>query len=367
MLAVLQRPAETLYTQAHPQLSPLAWHVGHALQVERYWLCEQLMGEPEDAVARAIYFPEYTPKPARAAQLPDLPTLQASLHTQAAELRSAWQRAPARHGAISSGYLHAFVTQHYAQHLETVAMADYAQRVAADKALQCLQFDDASAPCDMEYAELPATEMELGRLQDCASAAPYDNELGVHCVQVPAQQIATHPVTVGQWLAFMADHGYQRPALWDAEGWAWREQHAVTAPYGWVRHGQQVLICPAWRDATRYTSPVCGISRHEALAYARWAGAELPHEHTWLAAKAAGLLQQTGQVWEWCSNALYTYPGFVAFPYQRYTLPWCDGQHWVLKGGSVLTRAPIRRDHFRNFYDAGQRHVFAGARLVRSG
>lgn len=90
----------------------------------------------------------------------------------------------------------------------------------------------------------------------------------------------------------------------------------------------------------------------------------VPDETQWMAARRQGALDDVGTAWEWCRSPLACWPGFKAFPYDRYTLPWCDGAHFVLKGGSVHTRPPVRRDSFRNFYTADARHVFAGLRLV---
>lgn len=365
MLAVLERKHSALYSQPHPELSPLAWHVGHAIHVEQYWLCERVLGEPADAAARANYFPEYTPKVARAAQLPALHDLRAELQHKAARLADAWNDAPGSHGAISSGYLRAFIAQHYAQHLETVAMADHALRIASGADRQVLDLSDASTDNTVDWRKVPLQQLKLGHLADCGTAAPYDNELGAHTVDLEPCEIAAKPVSTRQWLGFMAAGGYTQQALWDDDGWAWRERNGVTAPWGWQRQASQITVCQAWPQSAALDAPIVGISRYEAQAYARWCGAALPHEHDWMAASQAGVLDAAGEVWEWCSNPLFTYPGFVAFPYARYTLPWCDGQHWVLKGGSRMTRAPIRRPHFRNFYAAQQRHIFAGVRLCR--
>ena len=365
MLAVLDRPNADLYCQPHPELSPLAWHVGHAIQVEHYWLCERVLGAPTDAQTHAIYFPEYTPKADRAKQLPPLDELRATLGERAQACAAAWQAAPRRHGAISSGYLRAFIAQHYAQHLETVAMADHAQRIQRDDAVHSVALTDAPPATETVWAELPETELKLGHLGDCGTPAPYDNELGAHTATVPAQQLAARPVTVAQWLAFMADGGYQQAQLWSEPGWQWRTRANVLAPWGWRSDGLRVTICQAWPGAAQADAAVVGISHYEATAYAQWAGASLPDEHAWLAARLAGLLEGVGQAWEWCRNPLAPWPGYVAFPYARYTLPWCDGRHWILKGGSAMTHQPIRRPHFRNFYTAEQRHIFAGVRLCR--
>ena len=367
MLAVLERPSDELYCQPHPELSPLAWHVGHAIQVEHYWLCEQVLGQTADARAHAIYFPEYTTKAARAEQLPALDALRESLHARAGACAAAWHQVPPRHGAISSGYLHAFISQHYAQHLETVAMADHALRIEESKAVRSLSLADAVSHTATQWVGIPDTELRVGALENCCTPAPYDNELGAHMASIPAQRIARSPITNAQWLGFVAAGGYGQSALWTTAGWEWRGRNKVNAPWGWRLEGDDVHVCSAWAGAAQLNAPVVGISKHEADAYACWAGAELPHEHAWMAAQQAGVLADSGQVWEWCGNPLDTWPGFVAFPYTRYTLPWCDGQHWVLKGGSAATRAAIRRPSFRNFYTAGQRHIFAGLRLCLPG
>ena len=97
---------------------------------------------------------------------------------------------------------------------------------------------------------------------------------------------------------------------------------------------------------------------------AAWADARLPHEFEWEAAADLGLLQNIGYVWEWCSNALSPYPGFQAFPYDRYSTPWFDDHHLVLRGGSLYTDPGLRRNSFRNFFEPHVRHHFGGLRLA---
>ena len=110
--------------------------------------------------------------------------------------------------------------------------------------------------------------------------------------------------------------------------------------------------------------PVYGINFYEASAFANWAQARLPHEHEWETSVRLSRLPNTGQVWEWCSNTFYPYENFKPFPYDEYSQPWFDDQHYVLRGASRFTRPEIRRASFRNFYHADKRHVFAGIRLV---
>jgi iron(II)-dependent oxidoreductase len=97
-----------------------------------------------------------------------------------------------------------------------------------------------------------------------------------------------------------------------------------------------------------------------------YAGCGLPHENAWEVAMRSDerLWKSTGQAWEWCNNTFYPYPGFRAFPYARYSTPWFDQRHYVMRGGSRYSGQSIRHRAFRNFYTADKRHVFAGLRLA---
>lgn len=367
-VAALDAAADTLHVQSHPSLSPVGWHVGHMLYIEGHWLRRALLGDGADLDALdALYLPEQAPKPGRGGRLPDLAAMHQWADWMGQAATDGWQHAAARHarhGMVDGGYLRSFVTQHYAQHLELVDLCRHAGRVHAGQNWQTL--DDA-APATVRWREIPGQTLTVGRLADIACPAPYDNELGEHQVCVQALRIASTPVSNADWRAFMADDGYHREALWSAAGWRWRHAHGITAPFAWRRDGATVhAVAAAGGDELAPHAPVSGISRFEALAYARWAGARLPTEHEWLAARRAGALDGVGQVWEWCANALDTWPGFVAFPYPRYTPPWCDGAHYVLKGASRFTRPDVARDSFRNFYTADARHVHAGLRLAAS-
>lgn len=351
--------------QHHPQLSPVAWHVGHAAFVESHWLRERFLGHAPDLHGwHAVYFPELAPKARRANTLPPRDQLLGWFDEQAARNTEAWALARttwARHGLISSGYLESFLVQHQCQHLETIAQVLHA-RACADPAHPRQRLTRA-ASAHTEHVAVPRQRLRLGVPGDCGSAAPYDNELGPHEVTVPAFSIARRPVTCAQWLGFIQGGGYRERHLWTPDGWAWRTAHGVQAPQGWrlADDGSAQLV---GNGADMSNQAVTGISLHEAHAYARWAGGTVPDETQWMAARRQGALDDVGTAWEWCRSPLACWPGFKAFPYDRYTLPWCDGAHFVLKGGSVHTRPPVRRDSFRNFYTADARHVFAGLRLV---
>ncbi len=164
----------------------------------------------------------------------------------------------------------------------------------------------------------------------------------------------------------MQDGGYTREEYWGQAGLDWLRDSAVDHPELWQRdpqgHWHGVGVRGAYDLAG--DEPVSGINYFEASAYARWAGGKLPHEYQWEVACRLNMLHNTGRAWEWCENAFHPYAGFNPFPYDEYSTPWFDGNHYTLKGGSLYTRPQIKRPSFRNFYQPDKRHIFAGTRLV---
>ncbi|MEC9406794.1 MAG: SUMF1/EgtB/PvdO family nonheme iron enzyme [Pseudomonadota bacterium] len=362
-----QAPAQDPRAQLHPCLSPSAWHIGHTHFVEALWLRRHLLGQADDLDGLdQLYIPEACPKHTRGARLPASAQLLDWCRQMARRADAAWTRAYAeqpRHGMLGNDYLLHFIQQHYAQHRETLRMI---QQVAAlaQRPPEPPRSRLVARPPRWQWQPTAAVRLQVGELAD--TPAPYDNELGAHAVQLSPHALARQPVSNGQWLAFMDDGGYERPDLWSDRGWAWRGALEQAAPHHW-RHGAQGwtgIQADGHPDPLDPDAPVMGISWYEAQAFTQWSGTRLPHELEWLHAARTGRLAAVGQVWEWMANPLYAFPGYRDFPYPGYTLPWCDGRHFVLKGGSRWTEPDIRRPSFRNFYTADMRHIFAGLRVA---
>lgn len=360
-------PEPALWQQYHDELSPIGWHVGHCALVEDYWLAESILGEPADEAAHALYFPENSAKPGRAARVPDRDTLLAwtgDIHARTLTLLADPPPRLAGHPLMARQYLLHFLEQHFAQHHETLRYC-LAARVAANASspepvpLSTAVLPDARLPQAVPVAGGP-------RRVGTDHVRGYDNERPRHEVELEAFAIAERPVTNAQWLAFMNARGYTEPAHWSADGWHWRSAGDIRAPGTWHLDaaGRYTWAGPGGWAPLDAAAPVSGIGFHEAEAFAHWAGARLPREHEWEAAAREQRLRETGLVWEWCADALAPYPGFEPFPYQGYSVPWFDGRHRVLRGGSRETDPGLKRPSFRNFFEPHVRHQFAGLRLA---
>jgi ergothioneine biosynthesis protein EgtB len=218
----------------------------------------------------------------------------------------------------------------------------------------------------------------------------FDNESPRHEVLLHPYQLASRPVTCGEYLDFIRDGGYRRPELWLSDGWMTVQAEGWQAPLYWsdveaTRPTLFTLMSPRALDAAE---PVCHLSFYEAAAYAQWADARLPTEFEWEAAatrhsatvhrydcdyphpvpagEGGGLQQLFGEVWEWTRSSYDPYPGFrpLTGAVGEYNGKFMVGQV-VLRGGSCATPPGHLRATYRNFFPPAARWQFSGVRLAR--
>jgi ergothioneine biosynthesis protein EgtB len=199
------------------------------------------------------------------------------------------------------------------------------------------------------------------------TAFAFDNERPAHRTLLGPVRVARGLVTNAQWLAFMADGGYEQPTLWLSDGWARVEAEGWAAPGYWQSvEGQWMSMTLAGLRPIDPDAPVCHISYYEADAFARWAGGDLPTEFEWEVAARTGELWGADQlVWQWTRSAYAPYPGFA-------TLPGALGEYngkfminqMVLRGGSHATPQGHTRVSYRNFFYPSARWQFSGLRLA---
>ncbi len=239
------------------------------------------------------------------------------------------------------------------------------------------------SPLPLRWDSHPAGLHSVGHTGD---GFAFDNEGPRHRVYVNAYDIASRPVTAGEFAAFVDAGGYDSPEFWLSDGWATRVAKRWTAPLYWERAGG------GWSAFTLAgirpldpAEPVCHVSFYEADAYARWAGARLPTEAEWESAAGGrdmtghfledgryhpaadeGNGQWFGDVWEWTASPYVGYPGFkpAAGAVGEYNGKFMCNQV-VLRGGSCVTPAEHVRPSYRNFFPPDARWQFSGLRLAR--
>jgi ergothioneine biosynthesis protein EgtB len=219
----------------------------------------------------------------------------------------------------------------------------------------------------------------------------FDNERPRHRVFLENFHLASRLVTNGEYVAFIEDHGYERPELWLSLGWFTVNEQNWKAPLYWAKQdGEWLAFTLAGVRKIDPAEPVCHVSYFEADAYARWAGARLPTEAEWeiasenvplegnfaeqqqyhpIAAPAprtGQVAQMFGDVWEWTRSSYAPYPRYepASGAIGEYNGKFMCNQY-VLRGGSCLTPAGHVRASYRNFFPPEAQWQASGLRLAR--
>jgi ergothioneine biosynthesis protein EgtB len=409
----------TFCYQAHPDFSPVGWHLGHIAYTESLWLLERSASLP-------CLFPQYRklfaadglPKSERV-KLPNLEESRYYLAVVREKVLDYLEVADLE----QQERLWRFILQHESQHSEIMTFVlelGKQERGKGDKTIQNSKSRSvlsvrAASPLGeakdliqnyhppippsphpphhlSEMIQIPAGEFEMGD----ESVHALDNEQPTQKLYLETYWIDRYLVTCAQYRVFMEAGGYQNPLWWSQAGWKWLQTEQVIQPLYWCKNS-------IWDN-----HPVCGVSWYEAEAYSRFVGKRLPTEAEW--EKAAswdaqahcrriypwgneeptlkycnydnlmegttpvdtfwvgqspyGLYDALGNVWEWTTSWFDGYPGFQSYPYVGYSQVYFDQQHRVLKGGSWATRPWALRCSFRNWYHPGVRQILAGFRCV---
>lgn len=252
----------------------------------------------------------------------------------------------------------------------------------------------APPPRAGEAAPLAWTRFAAGvrTLGHAGADFAFDNEGPAHEVHVAAFELASRPVTCGEYLEFLDAGGYRDPRWWLSDGWQWVGEHGIEAPGYWRREddGAWSLFTLSGRRAVASDEPLAHVSYYEADAYARFRDARLPREAEWeVAARGRapeghfaddGALHPRptranpdgapaalfGDVWEWSQSPYVPYPGYrpAAGALGEYNGKFMANQ-MVLRGGSCATPPGHVRATYRNFFPPGARWQFSGLRLAR--
>ncbi len=266
---------------------------------------------------------------------------------------------------------------------------------------------DGAGPRD-EWIDIPAGRAALGADRSALTFG-WDNERPAAAEDVTAFTVQRHDVTNGAFLEFVEAGGYRDPRWWRDEDWAWVRAESVTHPLFWEPRDGAWLWRGMFDLIPLPASWPVYVSHAEASAYAAWRGARLPTEAefqraaygtpdagtraypwgdaaptpergafdfaTWdphpagshpAGRSAWGVDDLVGNGWEWTSTVFAPFEGFAPLPsYPEYSADFFDGQHFVMKGASPATAAPLIRPTFRNWFRARYPYVYATFRCVR--
>ena len=354
------------------ELNPPRWELGHIAWFEERWLArnpERLRGaraDPDAARAApllrgadALYDSSRVAHDTRwHLDLPDAArTLDLMRRVRERTLKLLDASAP----DDDALYFFRLVLLHEDMHAE--AWITMAQRLGLD--IHAALTADRPAPVSAHGDwTLPGARVTVGAIE---AGFAFDNELGVHEIELAPFGIARAPVTWDAYLPFIEAGAYDDERLWSADGWAWRQAHSPGLPRHLVRNDDG-----RWRQTSfgrlidlDRDAPAMHITAHEAAAWCRWAGRRLPTEAEWEhAARSAAAGTEAfewGQVWEWTASPFAPYPGFEPHPYRDYSMPFFDGRP-VLRGGSFASSPRIKHPAYRNYFGAERSDLFAGFR-----
>ena len=382
--------AEDMVVQTMPDVSPTKWHLAHVSWFfERFILIDRLPGyqafdERYDFLFNSYYYTAGQMHARTQRGLLSRPTV-ADVLAYRDHVDKAMLRLIGSEKREEVGHLVTLGLNHEQQHQEL--MLTDIKHVLAANPLEPAFRPPAEAPAGpagpLTFMPFPGGIVEIGNdgREFC-----FDNETPVHRVWIESFEIASRPVSNGEYREFVQDGGYQTTDLWLSDGWATVQQDDWQHPLYWDETLTSEFTLNG-RQPIDPEAPVCHLSYFEADAYARWADARLPSEAEWevaarnfpvagnladsgafrpLAAAGTGPQQFFGDVWEWTASAYAPYPGFrpLAGSLGEYNGKFMCSQ-MVLRGGSCVTPANHVRPSYRNFFYPPQRWQFTGLRLAR--
>ena len=403
----LARPlsAEDCQVQSMPDASPTKWHLAHVTWFFETFILERYEPDfkPFNASYRVLFNSYYQgigeQHPRAQRGLIMRPTLDDVLRYRAKVDERVQAVLAAHDGDAKLAALVRLGLQHEQQHQELLltdikhALSFNPSHPAYARRWPMTQVQ----PQALRWFGYEGGLIEQGHDTALDAAFCFDNETPRHRTYLAPFELASRPLTYGEYLGFIDDGGYRRPELWLAQGWDWVCAANRSAPLYWNLRDKQWFNHTLQGEVEIDThTPACHLSYFEAEAFARWAGARLPTESEWehaarcltptqpgriaanfaatgafhpLPQREAALgepVQMFGDVWEWTQSSYAAYPGYRPLPgaVGEYNGKFMCNQ-FVLRGGSCATPEGHVRASYRNFFPPEAQWQFSGVRLAR--
>lgn len=369
--------AEDCQLQSMPDASPLKWHLAHTTWFFETFVLSALPEPPPplDPRYRVLFNSYYVGVGARHTRaergLLSRPSLDEVLrYRQHVDQHMLTLLAGQQHEELSE--LIELGLQHEQQHQELM-LTDLKHHFSCNPLHPAwgsnapeLSISNGGNRAPNQYRKFSGGLCEIGAANTDFS---YDNEGPRHRVWLEPFQMAERNISNGEFLAFIADGGYQRPELWLSDGWDWVCNNDVRAPLYWLHENQQWrLFTLAGEQSLDHAATLNHVNLYEADAFARWSAARLPTEMEWehAAQQQPDLDGLFGEVWQWTNSAYLPYPGYqpAAGAVGEYNGKFMINQ-MVLRGSSCVTPKGHSRNSYRNFFPAATRWQFSGVRLAR--
>eukprot|EP01130_Rhizamoeba_saxonica_P008923 TRINITY_DN3616_c0_g1_i1.p1 TRINITY_DN3616_c0_g1~~TRINITY_DN3616_c0_g1_i1.p1 ORF type:complete len:878 (-),score=166.87 TRINITY_DN3616_c0_g1_i1:900-3533(-) len=247
----------------------------------------------------------------------------------------------------------------------------------------------------------------------------WDNEFPKVVRSTSNFYMATHNVTIGEYLEFVESGDYNDPTFWTKNDYEWKLKEQMNCPINFIYN--ETTNSYRYRSIFE-TLPIetvknwpASVSQAEANAYCKWKGGRLPTEEEWNQAALHqpdpdeegkfyrreypwgdeppckdhgnfdfqmwhpcdvgsydnasywGIYDLVGNGWEWTSSYFRGFEGFEAYieTYPGYSADFFDDKHFVVKGGSWATHRQLLRKSFRNWYQGHYPYVFSSFRIVK--